>query len=1097
MSEQEQRNDIIRRKVVLNDGREIYVLNPMPYYQILPFDEGYFLLSNDHILKETRGEVIGSLVITPGNIDTIAKKSFSNQTYLRQVELKEGVIKVEPLAFENCKELESVIFPKTLQSLGDEVFRGCRKLKEISLPGNCRIGENVIDFNLNNVMMHFYDLPAENKSGLLGNKINLTVLLDNSAIEYGYYTRNLGTIYNLPFKVVPYCKNIDDFTLLLSKNDEFRNMIDFSIFANTSALKQYSDNQEELINYCNEVIRGMLDNMLPNKIYTDVLKEMNYETFIDNMNSMMQAGFSVDESIDIIINNNILLSHNINGAFKAYQNLLNQKLITSTAMDNLFFNGEEIKNIEDLKKYYIKNKKLPELFNTLLGNSDDKGLQELRDRLTYICTLQLLDGNLDKRENAKQIIKRDLFQSITAYDQQKMQMIEPYFRFDNKPNQFAGIYTAMYRKMNGIAPDWFSEFMNMSYNNREELSSFLQSLETVKGWNDFSSEKERAEFLKNEIVGRLLYADLCIFANKNNLTRDTDIVSEYKKARKPKKDEKPNYVFPSVIQLIKMTSSDKDSIFNNSEVIKAMLNIDPYSFDALREIKFNKVTKKSLEINYILTAYNNGYYLSNEDIKKYQKVKKNLQIQKRNDRQFIEYLNNGIEIPFDDSKVVDKLEESIKSFVQTSNLDELYNICNIFDFYLRHSKEYDVDTLQGNDFGKDSKTVFDRNSTEFTINDEMPRVLYCLFNLNKLSKHDYDFKVRKCDDLRLEDTSNKDEYFGKRNQYRRNVELLQQHGINYMEIKQLYKVLEENKLLDKYIDQDISIKILNFIDYDMTSLSEEKKKKIKDTISNYIKLCKTYPEDVEDLDQAAREQSIVYKSKDLFIKYAIQSFGIIDEKGLVNTVPLSRDEKIAKFKELQYAVEIQEDERGKLVLACYFKGSPDSFSIHLDNSLANQEEELRKLCNSNDYLIKTTKISDRLRLDVSAIDFSNCSEQDLKPGFNSIYGLTEEQVKQKRDNVAYSNAITFGLINRNEKKSSPENLPRENNPKESESLDSSQSLSNNQNLEQSQTRMDDRERRFVYSQEEAVLTESPNSILDEVEQEANNGSKNINNLKRR
>ena len=1070
--------------------------------------------------KEGKKEILLSYTgteerfVVPEGVKGISPSAFANNKYLKEIVLPNTLEAIAPKTFFNCTNLEEVSFPKSLKYVGFESFQGCSKIRQLTFPKTLeRIMESAfldcqslekITFLNNSIYIDadaFKNTRVWNINFKTSEKIPADIIKKLKEI----YSPLAITIYDTPCsKIWESARTEKDFIdklhegnpLLFRVDEEISNLlnaihpqIDFNEFEGTPLLKQYTaEEKKNLIYYCNISLQEVFKKIDRDKIISDVFGKMNYENFVSNMKHAIDVGFTPEEIGDIIANGNLnLLSTNIENAFSNYQWLVNQKLLTEEVLDKLFFNGEKIRDIQGLKYYYDKNKKLPELFNSLLVDNSNKNLQELKDKLVYISTLELLDGDTEKREKAKEIIKKSLFQSIVEYDKQKIKRINPNFTFSNKPKEFDGIYTILQRKMSGIDSSWFSDFFNMIYTDKEEFEKFLNSLNTKKEWDNFSSEKERAEFLKNEIIARLLYADLSIFVARNQRhgvesINDENIVDEYRKAR----SRRSSGEFPTVKQLIHYITENKITLFSESNIVKAMLTIDPYSFDALREINIDNVTQQSIELQYVKDADNNGYYLSDDIRKKYQELTNRLGFKDRKEKTFIEYLCNRIDIPINNSKIIDKLEESIRVFVQSSDLDELYNICNIFDFHLRHSKEYDVCTLQGNDFAKDSKIVFDRNSQEFSTESEMPRVLYCLFNLNKLSKHNYDLKVKKWDEMRLNGPNQRDRYFKKVDRYRRDIEILDRNGISTNLLSEYYKsyqsrngnenkIKRANKMISRIqkdyavtIPKDLMLEIVDLYDshpnkkdFDqylsskvqndsiVSTLYEECKatkaqeymlmsslimyslgisdtpqnSPIKETIADIFDLIEMYPEDLKDIEIAANEQRIAYVCKHLFSKYAMSRFGLLSQETIIDSVKLSKEEKINRFKDLGYAVEVQKDESGELVLACYCKGITDSFCVHLkdvfDDSIVTK---LKDSCDPSNYLIATTQIPDRLRLigsENAKIDITTCNKDGPWTGFNPATGLPAEQAMQLRNDVAYKNADTFGVVDFIDKNPTP------------------------------------------------------------------------------
>lgn len=72
-------------------------------------------------------------------IERIAPEAFSAQVNescknLKKVTISEGIGILYPLTFLDCAELEEVILPESLTDMGEEPFKGCKKLKHLTIP---------------------------------------------------------------------------------------------------------------------------------------------------------------------------------------------------------------------------------------------------------------------------------------------------------------------------------------------------------------------------------------------------------------------------------------------------------------------------------------------------------------------------------------------------------------------------------------------------------------------------------------------------------------------------------------------------------------------------------------------------------------------------------------------------------------------------------------------------------------------------------------------------------------------------------------------------------------------------------------------------
>ncbi len=79
-----------------------------------------------------------------GSVTTIGKEAFLFSRAQKLV-LHEGIKKIDTNAFNQCKELRSIILPHSLTSLGYSVFLGCSSLEELIL------SDNLISFSITNI----------------------------------------------------------------------------------------------------------------------------------------------------------------------------------------------------------------------------------------------------------------------------------------------------------------------------------------------------------------------------------------------------------------------------------------------------------------------------------------------------------------------------------------------------------------------------------------------------------------------------------------------------------------------------------------------------------------------------------------------------------------------------------------------------------------------------------------------------------------------------------------------------------------------------------------------------------------------------------
>ena len=101
----------------------------------------YYAKDNCLIEKET-----GKLILvnkygrmpTDGSVKSIGYGPFAGFTWLRSIEIPEGVVSIGSSAFSGCTSLASVSFPESLESIGSYAFGGCTSLKKVELGDNVK-----------------------------------------------------------------------------------------------------------------------------------------------------------------------------------------------------------------------------------------------------------------------------------------------------------------------------------------------------------------------------------------------------------------------------------------------------------------------------------------------------------------------------------------------------------------------------------------------------------------------------------------------------------------------------------------------------------------------------------------------------------------------------------------------------------------------------------------------------------------------------------------------------------------------------------------------------------------------------------------------
>lgn len=80
-------------------------------------------------------------VVLPEGVKVVS--GFDGCTNLMEINIPQGVVKIDNFAFANCEKLKKIDLPKGLLEIGDFAFYNCSALKEIVIPDSVKIIEQV------------------------------------------------------------------------------------------------------------------------------------------------------------------------------------------------------------------------------------------------------------------------------------------------------------------------------------------------------------------------------------------------------------------------------------------------------------------------------------------------------------------------------------------------------------------------------------------------------------------------------------------------------------------------------------------------------------------------------------------------------------------------------------------------------------------------------------------------------------------------------------------------------------------------------------------------------------------------------------------
>lgn len=898
-------------------------------------------------------------------VKVIGSNCFLNCNNVRKIKLSDGIIRVESSVFSGCPNLKSLELPNTIRIFNSNL----NPTVKIKLNGDWQFIPSLLIGNIN------LDMSFQN---------NLLKSLDydghlDGVVWYSTYRDHFGYTRCM-------CKRI------MKKNTKEKNTFEMMKgFENSEysisfdAEKEYFDsNSVEFavgdLNRFNIVIYLLYPtlNDIPTPVPDFSKLFVNFKEWI-NLGLDLQIIYnnpnivfkSVTETIDNIYNNyNLLNSQN---------NMTSQKMLQKIYFGFEFDSKEEM--FGKLQKSIRDNCKIEPttVVKLMEDSSDDLVKQKLKDSLIYASHIVPMNRDVIENKNMiklREIIAHDVFENISKANNEVYHYTygfypERYSLSDINEDVFDGAHYHIRKELEKINPNFYNEYSKVNLS-PTELSVFLENLNTIKNWDKLSTDKKKkATLLKNEVIGRVLYATmrttlesdesfvqtiekykseaLAIENNselpkkqKKKLKSDlntelgkkvTDVVSQmnfYNTDLSENKDIFMKYLFYTDFN--SLVKDDLDLAIDR-EIIKKMIELNPYTFDMLRDGKQVNMAfyKKAFDSNYL--------FREQEDFNILKKVNSK---QEQNPFSVIaQYMLNDIENnpkseKFDATFAINIRRMLDEYFYNRDSKDGmfLFDIFRGIDVFLRKKSSIDAQEILDGNVRSLSNEIFDISCKDKYNNYD--RLCYSLFNLNRLAHDIHNISMKKLE-LDFNRYKNDSLELNKLQRILNSYERLSRFGLMPKDMNFLF---ENNKRFAKMItDENFSTNQKTLL---LNSILPETIKEIDDDNLDEIIECF---EEIMNVDENVRNQIELDAEEQKMDYDAKRVVGENFVRMLSEFASNSLDNQKEFFKKYGFVVECQYDvsNRGNDLLVVYNPKFGKTFSIHMKD----MDDETRNIFDAN------------------------------------------------------------------------------------------------------------------------------------------------------
>lgn len=903
-------------------------------------------------------------IVIPSYIDGIPVKAVASGCFgncnIRKIRISEGVVEVGEKAFLGCFGLDVLELPNTIKNFKSSISSH----PKIIFDSNCQF------------------IPSQ--------------FVGYSKVDIGQKDKLLKTLSDdgLVDGIAWYKKDIDDHTELIdfirinpndAKTDLELNEYTISLYGEEEYLKDNNIEFEvgDLVRF-NKVIHLLY--LTLNDIPTPVpdfcklfvkFKEwidfgLDIQVICDNPNIVLKSVFEI---FDNIYNNYSLLN--------------SQNNVTSPKMLQKIYFGFEFDSKEDLfeklKKSIRDNGKIEPtpVVKLMEDSADDLVKQKLKDSLIYASYIVPMNTEIIDNKNMmklRDIIAHDVFENIANSNDEAYRYTYGFFpeRYslpNSSEDAFDGAHFHIRKELEKINPNFYNEYSKVNLS-PTELSAFLETLNTIKNWDKLSTnKKKRATLLKNEVIGRVLYAtmmttlefDESFVQSFEKYKREAQAIennSELSKKQKKRLKSNLNSEFGrKVTDIVSQMnfyntdlSEDKDAFitylfwndFNrlvkddlgliDMEIIKKMLELNPYTFDMLRDGKQINAAfyKKAFDSNYL--------FREQEDFN----ILKNINLKEQNPFSVIaQYMLNDIENnpkseEFDTTFAINIRKMLNEYFYNSDSKDGmlLFDIFRGIDVFLRKKSSIDAQEISDGNVRGLSNEIFDISCKDKYNNYD--RLCYSLFNLNRLAHDIHNISMRKLE-LDFNRYKNGSLELNKLQRILSSYERLSRFGLMPKDMNFLF---ENNKRFAKMItDENFPINQKTLL---LNSILPETIKEINEDNLNEIVECF---EEIMNVDENVRNQIELDAEEQKMDYEAKRVVGENFVRMLSEFASNSLDNQKEFFKKYGFVVECQHDEssRGNDLLVVYNPKFGKTFSIHMKD----MDEDTRKIFDAQKRINQT------------------------------------------------------------------------------------------------------------------------------------------------
>ena len=133
---------------------------------------------------ETKGKITIPVIVNGYQVKRIGVRAFVQCNQIEEIVMPKGIISIGDIAFHSCEKLQSMNIPEGVKNIGEGAFAWCKELKSVTIPSSVTETEPWIFLECRNLQSVYSDIPSPSPVWIATFSVNYPPQPDNGTNNF-------------------------------------------------------------------------------------------------------------------------------------------------------------------------------------------------------------------------------------------------------------------------------------------------------------------------------------------------------------------------------------------------------------------------------------------------------------------------------------------------------------------------------------------------------------------------------------------------------------------------------------------------------------------------------------------------------------------------------------------------------------------------------------------------------------------------------------------------------------------------------------------------------------------------------------------------